>query len=64
MAQDTVIKIVAAIVIGVLVIGLAIYIVGNSSGNLRDQSNAVDEANTNLSDELKNIRTTGKATST
>jgi len=62
MAQDTVIKIVAAIIIGVLVIGLTIFVIGNSADNLSDQSNAVDTANNGLSTELTNIRKSGDAT--
>ena len=62
MAQDTVIKIVAAIVVGVLVIGLAIFVIGNSSDDLNAQSTAVDTANNGLSTELTNIRKSGDAT--
>ena len=55
MGQDTIVKIVAAIVIGVVVIGIAIYMANNSNSSMKKQLSAADEANTNLKTEISSL---------
>lgn len=56
MGQDTIVKIVAAIVIGVVVIGIAIYIANNSNSSMQKQLGAADTANNGLAAEINNLK--------
>jgi hypothetical protein len=55
MGQDTIVKIVAAIVIGVVVIGIAIYIANNSNSSMKKQLDAANTANGNLGTEIASL---------